>query len=200
MRVLQLSGAQQKHLTLRLVQEQTENVNDCDLDDAYCNAAHIPGFAGFSPAPGPRRLRGPAQGLLEQGLQIWTCPMAIVPRQAFDLFHPQQRKGLMVFVHWGLLGLRFDKKPLGASAAGRLSQVGAWPCRPMICGPTVRIAGYHAADRRAAVTAAGLWSQARSFSGTFLRWSFVRPLWLDRGLLPDAFSRPYPACSCRSRL
>ena len=75
-----------------------------ELDDAFANAAHIPGGDLY-----PEKWAAAAAAFRAQTL----CELDLVygesPRQKLDLFHPPRlAKGLVVFVHGGYW-LRFDK-------------------------------------------------------------------------------------------
>ncbi|WP_319825584.1 alpha/beta hydrolase [Thalassovita sp.] len=88
-----------------------------NLDDAYANAAHIPGADGFPPrwAAEAAAFR---EGMLEQGLAELDIRYGPTPRQRFDLFTPDGgAKGLLVFVHGGYW-LRFDKSYWSGFAKG----------------------------------------------------------------------------------
>lgn len=95
------------------------------LDDAYANAAHIPGADQFPP-----RWAGQAAdfraALLEQGLADLDQSYGDSPRQRFDLFLPGRApRGLFVFVHGGYW-LRFDKSHWSHLAGGMLRH--GWAC------------------------------------------------------------------------
>ncbi len=71
------------------------------IDDAYANAAFIPGAAAFPPrwASSSQELR---HRLLGQGRADLGLSYGAGPRTALDLFHPAQpARGLVVFVHGG---------------------------------------------------------------------------------------------------
>ncbi len=88
-----------------------------DLDDAYANAAHIPGADAF-PARWAAEAAAFREGMLEQGLADLDIPYGDSARQRFDLFAPVGRaKGLLVFVHGGYW-LRFDKSFWSGFAKG----------------------------------------------------------------------------------
>ena len=90
-----------------------------NLDDAYANAAHIPGADQFPPR---WKLEAEAfrEGLLEQGLADLDIIYGDSPRQRFDLFQTASpSRGLLIFVHGGYW-LRFDKSMWSAFAVGAL--------------------------------------------------------------------------------
>ncbi|MDF1802320.1 alpha/beta hydrolase [Thalassovita sp.] len=91
------------------------------LDDAYANAAHIPGADDFPPR-WAAEAAGLREGLAEQGLAQLDIPYGDSPRQRFDLFMPAgDVQGLMVFVHGGYW-LRFDKSYWSGFAAAALTK------------------------------------------------------------------------------
>ena len=108
-------------------------------DDAYANAAHIPGGADYparwAEAAAQHRQREAAVGRARLNL-----PYGEGDRQAFDLFYPAGRPaGLMVFVHggyWRAFG-RHDWSHLAAGGQARGWAV-AIPSYPL--APTARIA------------------------------------------------------------
>ncbi len=86
------------------------------LDDAYANAAYIPGGAEY-----PDRWAAQAAAFRAGA----RCEIDLVygerPRERFDLFHPNRlAKGVMIFVHGGYW-LRFDKSYWSHLAAGPLA-------------------------------------------------------------------------------
>ena len=58
-----------------------------DLDDAYANAAYIPGAADYPPR-WARAAEGLREGLLEQGLADLDLSYGDSARQRLDLFYP----------------------------------------------------------------------------------------------------------------
>lgn len=87
-----------------------------DLDDAYANAAHIPGGDAY-----PEKWAQAAAAFRAQTLCELDLAYGETPRQRFDLFHPPRlAKGLVVFVHGGYW-LRFDKSFWSHLAAGPLA-------------------------------------------------------------------------------
>lgn len=88
-----------------------------DLDDAYANAAHIPGGADY-----PDRWAAQAAAFRS----IARCELDLdygeTDRLRFDLFHPGRlARGVVIFVHGGYW-LRFDKSFWSHLAAGPLAQ------------------------------------------------------------------------------
>lgn len=88
-----------------------------ELDDAYANAAHIPGGADYPDrwAAQAAAFRGAAQCELD-------LDYGETDRLRFDLFHPGRlARGVVIFVHGGYW-LRFDKSYWSHLAAGPLAQ------------------------------------------------------------------------------
>ncbi|WP_167648124.1 alpha/beta hydrolase [Mameliella alba] len=88
-----------------------------DLDDAYANAAHIPGAEAYPPRWAAEaetyRKRLAVAGKARLGLMYGHGP-----RQALDLFLPDRTpEGLVVFVHGGYW-LRFDRSSWSHLAEG----------------------------------------------------------------------------------
>lgn len=105
-----------------------------DWDDAYANAAHIPGADAYPEkwATAAAAFRGSARCEID-------LPYGESPRQRFDLFHPDRlAKGLIVFVHGGYW-LRFDKSFWSHLAAGPLAQGWAVAMPSYDLCPDVRI-------------------------------------------------------------
>lgn len=87
-----------------------------ELDDAYQNAAYIPGGDRY-----PEKWAHAAAVFRETVLCELDLFYGESPRQIFDLFHPARlSKGLVVFVHGGYW-LRFDKSYWSHLAAGPLA-------------------------------------------------------------------------------
>lgn len=87
-----------------------------DWDDAYANAAHIPGADGY-----PEMWAKAAQGFRDITLCELDLPYGEGPRQRYDLFHPDRlARGVVIFVHGGYW-LRFDKSFWSHLAAGPLA-------------------------------------------------------------------------------
>ena len=88
-----------------------------DLDDAYANAAYIPGGADYPDAWAAQAAAFRASARCEIDLAYGESA-----RQRFDLFHPDRlAKGVVIFVHGGYW-LRFDKSFWSHLAAGPLAR------------------------------------------------------------------------------
>ncbi|WP_322893983.1 MULTISPECIES: alpha/beta hydrolase [unclassified Yoonia] len=88
-----------------------------ELDDAYANAAYIPGGADY-----PDRWAAQAAAFRAGARCEIDLAYGESPRQRFDLFHPNRlAKGVVIFVHGGYW-LRFDKSFWSHLAAGPLAQ------------------------------------------------------------------------------
>ena len=87
-----------------------------ELDDAYQNAAYIPGGDTY-----PDKWAQAAAAYRQQGLRELEVIYGNSPRQRVDIFHPRRlSKGLVIFVHGGYW-LRFDKSFWSHLAAGPLA-------------------------------------------------------------------------------
>ncbi|MEL6681837.1 MAG: alpha/beta hydrolase [Pseudomonadota bacterium] len=105
-----------------------------DLDDAYANAAHIPGADAY-----PKKWAQAAADFRNKQLCECDLPYGDAVRQRFDLFHPNRlAKGLIVFVHGGYW-LRFDKSYWSHLAAGPLAHGWAVAMPSYDLCPEVRI-------------------------------------------------------------
>jgi acetyl esterase/lipase len=90
-----------------------------ELDDAYANAAHIPGADAY-PETWARKAAGFREGMIEQGLADLGLGYGDSARQRFDLFLPREApRGLFAFVHGGYW-LRFDNSHWSHLAGGML--------------------------------------------------------------------------------
>ncbi len=109
-----------------------------ELDDAYANAAHIPGAERFP-------------GQWAEAAEMWRVQQAhedrarldlaygARPRERFDLFLPDgAARGLMVFVHGGYW-LKFDKSSWSHLAAGAVARGWAVAMPSYDLCPDVRI-------------------------------------------------------------
>lgn len=122
-------------------------------DDAYANAAHIPGGADY-----PVRWAEAAQAFRTREVAVGRArlnlPYGADPREAFDLFYPAGRpEGLMVFVHggfWRAFG-RHDWSHLAAGAQG-MGWAVAIPSYPL--APAARISAITRSVARAVTAAA----------------------------------------------
>jgi acetyl esterase/lipase len=91
------------------------------LDDAYANAAHIPGADDYPPRWAGRAAEF-RKALESEGRARLGLGYGQSPRQVLDLFLPDSTpKGLCVFVHGGYW-LRFDKSYWSHFAAGPLAR------------------------------------------------------------------------------
>lgn len=105
-----------------------------ELDDAYANAAHIPGSDAY-----PDKWAQAAAAFRAATLCEIDLPYGESSRQRLDLFHPRRlAKGLVVFVHGGYW-LRFDKSFWSHLAAGPLAHGWAVAMPSYDLCPTVRI-------------------------------------------------------------
>ncbi len=110
-----------------------------ELDDAYANAAHIPGADAY-PDTWARQAAAFREGLIEQGLAELDVEYGDSARQRFDLFLPRGApKGLFAFVHGGYW-LRFDKSVWSHLGAGMLQRGWAVAMPSYDLAPQVEIA------------------------------------------------------------
>lgn len=155
-----------------------------ELDDAYANAAHIPGADEYL----PRWLAAAAafrEGVVEQGLADLDIPYGDTPRQRFDLFLPGDApKGLLVFIHGGYW-IRFDKGYWSHLAGGALSNGWAVAMPSYDLCPDVPVSMITAQAARAVTAAAAMVAGplvlAGHSAGGHLAARMVEP-----GMLPDA--------------
>ena len=106
-----------------------------DFDDAYANAAYIPGGDGY-----PDKWARLAAAFRAQALCELDLPYGESARQRFDLFHPRRlARGVVIFVHGGYW-LRFDKSFWSHLAAGPLAHGWAVAMPSYDLCPDVRIA------------------------------------------------------------
>ena len=158
-----------------------------ELDDAYANAAYIPGSADFPPR-WERAAAALREGLLEQGLADLDQPYGDSPRQRFDLFHPGGTpQGLMVFVHGGYW-LRFDKSVWSHLAAGALSRGWAVAMPSYDLCPQVRIADITRQIAKAVTAAAAMIEGPIVLAGHSAGGHLVARM-LQPGLLPEAVAQ-----------
>jgi len=126
-----------------------------ELDDAYANAAHIPGAEAFPPR-------------WAQAAQMWRnreahddharldLPYGRGVRERFDLFLPEGApRGLVVFVHGGYW-LKFDRSYWSHLAAGPVARGWAVAMPSYDLCPKVRIAQITRQVARAVDVAAGV--------------------------------------------
>lgn len=122
-------------------------------DDAYANAAHIPGGAGY-PARWAAAAQDHRRREADAGRARLNLPYGDSDREAFDLFYPAGRPlGLLVFVHggyWRAFGRRdWSHLAAGAQAMGWAVAILSYPLAPV-----VRIAEITRAVARAVAAAA----------------------------------------------
>lgn len=151
-----------------------------DYDDAYANAAYIPGADGYIDAWAQA-----AQGFRAQHADWRTVAYGSGDREKFDLFLPQSpAKGLVVFVHGGYW-LRFDRSSWSHLAAGSLARGWAVAMPSYDLAPAIRISGITrqiaAAITHAASLVAGPVALAGHSAGGHLVARMACP-----GVLPDA--------------
>lgn len=120
-----------------------------ELDDAYANAAHIPGGEGY-----PARWQADAAAFRQEGRrQRLDLPYGPQERERFDLFLPDATPaGLIVFVHGGFWRA-FDRTFWSHFAAGPLGRGWAVAMPSYTLCPGARI-GAITRQIAAAVTAA----------------------------------------------
>lgn len=105
-----------------------------ELDEAYANAAYIPGGDTY-----PARWAKAAAQFREKTLCELDLPYGESARQKLDLFHPPRlAKGLVVFVHGGYWVMS-DKSDWSHLAAGPLAQGWAVAMPSYDLCPAVRI-------------------------------------------------------------
>ncbi|WP_320176678.1 alpha/beta hydrolase [Roseovarius pacificus] len=125
-----------------------------ELDDAYANAAHIPGAEGYPPrwAQQATTFR---EALSSAGRARLAIPYGDSPRQKLDLFLPEGvPNGVCVFVHGGYW-LRFDNSYWSHLAAGPLVRGWAVAMPSYDLCPDVTIAGITLQIARAVTVVAG---------------------------------------------
>jgi arylformamidase len=124
-----------------------------DWDDAYANAAYIPGSARWPEAWSIPAAAYRAEMLAEQRARL-DLSYGAADRQRFDLFLPPARpRGLLVFVHGGYW-LAFDKSSWSHFARGAVDRGYAVAMPSYRLCPDVRITAI-AQDIADAVAAAG---------------------------------------------
>ena len=111
-----------------------------ELDDAYANAAHIPGAEGYPPRWAQQAVAF-REALSSAGRASLAIPYGDSPRQKLDLFLPEGvPNGVCVFVHGGYW-LRFDNSYWSHLAAGPLARGWAVAMPSYDLCPDVTIAG-----------------------------------------------------------
>lgn len=105
-----------------------------ELDDAFANAAYIPGGADY-----PERWLADARAFRSAHATALDVPYAESERSAFDLFQPEGTpRGVVIFVHGGYW-LRFDRKYWSHFAKGALEHGWAVAMPSYDLCPKVRI-------------------------------------------------------------
>lgn len=125
-----------------------------DWDDAYANAAHIPGAADFPPrwAEAAAEYRKVEEAV---GRAMLNLRYGAAPREVYDLFYPAGRpRGLVVFVHGGYWRA-FDKSSWSHLAAGAASRGWAVAMPSYTLAPEARISAITGQVARAVAAAAG---------------------------------------------
>lgn len=154
-----------------------------DLDDAYANAAHIPGAADYPPrwAAAAAAFRDDLAGKGRADLHLAYGSGA---RQRLDLFRPDGSvRGLCVFVHGGYW-LRFDKSSWSHLAAGPLARGWAVAMPSYDLCPDVGIADITRQIGRAVTFAAGRIAGPITLAGHSAGGHLVARM-CGPGLLPD---------------
>ena len=136
-----------------------------DFDDAYANAAYIPGAAAY-----PERWRQNAaefrDGLLSAGQAELDITYGQSTRSRLDLFLPDKAPwGLLIFVHGGYW-LKFDKSYWSHLAAGPLHHGWAVAMPSYDLCPEVTIAQITRQIVQAVICAAGRVDGGLVLSGT----------------------------------
>jgi len=151
-----------------------------DWDDAYANAAHIPGAEDFI-----ARWEAESQAFrktwMEKDLDVVYGDGA---RHRFDVFRPErQSKGLVVFVHGGYW-MKFDKSAWSHFAAGPLAK-GWTTCLPSYdLAPEVGIADITRQVAAAIAKAAGRVSGPVRLAGHSAGGHLVTRMICEDSLLP----------------
>lgn len=134
-----------------------------DWDDAYANAAHIPGGGDY-----PDKWRAAAadfRATLAPDRRRTGLPYGHHPREKADLFLPEGRpKGLAVFVHGGYW-LNFDSTVWSHLAAGPLARGWAVAMPGYVLAPEARISAITGMIARAVEAAASVVSGSIVLAG-----------------------------------
>ncbi len=126
-----------------------------ELDDAYANAAHIPGAADYPPRWAEAAAAWRNREAHDDHARL-DLPYGKGVRERFDLFLPERApEGLAVFVHGGYW-LNFDRKSWSHLAAGPVARGWAVAMPSYDLCPNVRIAQITRQIARAVDVAAGL--------------------------------------------
>ena len=155
-----------------------------DFDDAYANAAYIPGAAAY-----PERWRQNAaefrDGLLSAGQAELDITYGQSTRSRLDLFLPDKApRGLLIFVHGGYW-LKFDKSYWSHLAAGPLHHGWAVAMPSYDLCPEVTIAQITRQIVQAVICAAGRVDGGLVLSGHSAGGHLVARM-LAPGMLPNA--------------
>ena len=155
-----------------------------DFDDAYANAAYIPGAAAY-----PERWRQNAaefrDGLLSVGQAELDITYGQSTRSRLDLFLPDKApRGLLIFVHGGYW-LKFDKSYWSHLAAGPLHHGWAVAMPSYDLCPEVTIAQIARQIVQAVICAAGRVDGGLVLSGHSAGGHLVARM-LAPGMLPNA--------------
>jgi acetyl esterase/lipase len=155
-----------------------------DFDDAYANAAYIPGAAAY-----PERWRQNAaefrDGLLSAGQAELDITYGQSTRSCLDLFLPDKApRGLLIFVHGGYW-LKFDKSYWSHLAAGPLHHGWAVAMPSYDLCPEVTIAQITRQIVQAIICAAGRVDGGLVLSGHSAGGHLVARM-LAPGMLPNA--------------
>ena len=155
-----------------------------DFDDAYANAAYIPGAAVY-----PERWRQNAaefrDGLLSAGQAELDITYGQSTRSRLDLFLPDKApRGLLIFVHGGYW-LKFDKSYWSHLAAGPLHHGWAVAMPSYDLCPEVTIAQITRQIVQAVICAAGRVDGGLVLSGHSAGGHLVARM-LAPGMLPNA--------------
>ncbi|TNF63486.1 MAG: alpha/beta hydrolase [Rhodobacteraceae bacterium] len=150
------------------------------LDDAYANAAHIPGAETYPPRWAAQALAF-RQALADRAEADRRYGDA--PREVFDLFHPEgPAKGCVIFVHGGYWKA-FDKSAWSHLAAGPLARGWAVAMPSYTLCPDIRISGITRQIAAAVTAIAGLTDGPLALAGHSAGGHLVARM-LAPGMLP----------------
>lgn len=153
-----------------------------DLNDAYANAAHIPGGAGF-----PALWCGRAQAFRRElgARAVLGLVYGDTSRQVYDLFLPKgQSRGTVIFVHGGYWRM-FDRSSWSHLAAGPLARGWAVAMPSYDLCPQVSIAQITRQIAAAVTAIAGRNAGPIAISGHSAGGHLAARM-LDPSLLPEA--------------
>jgi alpha-beta hydrolase superfamily lysophospholipase len=154
-----------------------------DWDDAYANAAYIPGGDGYPPRweALAQAFRAEMGGRMREGLAYGPHP-----RQRLDLFLPEGApRGLVVFVHGGYWRA-FDRGTWSHLAAGPLARGWAVTIPGYVLAPEARIAAITAMIAEAVAAAAAEVDGPIRLSGHSAGGHLVARQICDDSRLPEA--------------